>query len=121
VYSFERSLRAPRPQTVQPNDIEGQKTWRHNRPSHNGGGEHAREVCLQRPTVDARRAMPNAGRNHDGIGDVIWDNGHGVEGGWLMNANGQIGGTLQLPFFPSWTVLGTGDFNYDGNTDVLCP
>src|SRR5262249_36145910 len=57
--------------------------------------------------------------NHDGIGDVIWDNGNGVEGGWLIGHDGQIGGTLQLPFFPSWSVIGTGDFNQDGNTDIL--
>src|SRR5262249_56924339 len=52
--------------------------------------------------------------NHDGITDVIWDNGNGVEGGWLMNANGQIGGTLQLPFFPGWTTIANVDINGDG-------
>ena len=57
--------------------------------------------------------------NHDGITDVIWDNGSGVEGGWLMNSIGQIGGTLALPFFPGWTAIATGDFNHDGNTDIM--
>src|SRR5439155_20203789 len=32
--------------------------------------------------------------NHDGTTDVIWDNGNGVEGGWLMS-DGTIAGTLQ--------------------------
>src|SRR5262249_36657427 len=57
--------------------------------------------------------------NHDGIGDVIWDNGAGVEGRWLMNGNGQLGGTLQLPFFPGWTTIANADINGDGNTDVI--
>jgi hypothetical protein len=56
--------------------------------------------------------------NHDGTADVIWDNGNGVEGGWLMS-NGQVAGTLQLPFFPGWQVLATGDFNGDGTTDIM--
>src|SRR5262249_2389969 len=56
--------------------------------------------------------------NKDGTTDVIWDNGAGVEGGWLMG-NGVRAGTLQLPFFPGWTVVATGDFNRDGNTDIL--
>jgi hypothetical protein len=64
-------------------------------------------------------AIATGDYNHDGISDVIWDNGNGVEGGWLMNANGQIGGTLQLPFFPGWSVIGTGDFNHDGNSDIM--
>lgn len=57
--------------------------------------------------------------NRDGIRDIIWDNGNGVEGGWLMNTSGQIAGTLQLPFFPGWNVIATGDFNRDGNTDIM--
>jgi hypothetical protein len=38
---------------------------------------------------------------------------------WLMNSSDQIGGTLQLPFFPGWTKIATGDFNNDDNTDIL--
>src|SRR5262249_12679767 len=57
--------------------------------------------------------------NGDGNLDLIWDNGHGVEGGWLM-ANGVRAGTLQLlPFMPDWTVVASGDFNRDGSTDIL--
>jgi hypothetical protein len=56
--------------------------------------------------------------NHDGTTDVIWDNGHGVEGGWLMG-NDTRAGTLQLPFFPDWHTVATGDFNGDGVTDIM--
>src|SRR5262249_26199858 len=56
--------------------------------------------------------------NHDGNTDVIWDNGHGVEGDWLM-ANATRAATIMLPFFPDWHTVGTGDFNADGTTDIM--
>lgn len=56
--------------------------------------------------------------NGDGAADLMWDNGRGVLGGWIM-ANNARAGTLDLPYFPDWTALGTGDFNGDGTTDVL--
>lgn len=56
--------------------------------------------------------------NRDGTTDLIWSNGSGVRGGWLM-ANNSRAATLDLPYFPDWTAIGTGDFNGDGTTDIL--
>src|SRR5262249_11844057 len=64
-------------------------------------------------------AIASGDYNHDGFTDVIWDNGNGVEGGWMINSAGQIGGTLTLPSFPAWQVVPNGDSNHDGNTDVM--
>jgi predicted Zn-dependent protease len=56
--------------------------------------------------------------NGDGATDLMWNNGAGVLGGWIM-ANNARAGTLDLPYFAGWTTIGTGDFNGDGVTDVL--
>lgn len=37
----------------------------------------------------------------------------------MMDSNGQIGGTLQLPFFPDWNAVATGEYNGDGSVDIL--
>src|SRR5262249_59312006 len=77
-------------------------------------GEGPRQGTAVIQNMAGWRVIAYGDYNRDGITDVIWDNGNGVEGGWLMNANGQIGGTLQLPFFPGWTTIANVDINGDG-------
>jgi hypothetical protein len=67
--------------------------------------------------------------NGDGHADILWRNsGGGVgrkSGGgvglWLMNADGTIKSATALGSLPltDWTIVGTGDFNRDGITDIL--
>ena len=60
--------------------------------------------------------------NGDGRSDILWRNDNGTLTNWLGQADGSFvgnyaAGVLSLP--AGWNVLGTGDFNGDGRTDVL--
>ena len=66
--------------------------------------------------------------NHDGNSDVLWHNAEtGRVAAWLLNANGAVMGELSLSLTCNaasgcsrdWKPVGTGDFNGDGNTDLL--
>jgi hypothetical protein len=61
--------------------------------------------------------------NRDGNTDVLWHNPNtGVLSVWLLNSQGIVIGTQtvgSIPPPPPWRVVGAGDFNRDGNTDVL--
>jgi hypothetical protein len=62
--------------------------------------------------------------NGDGYGDILWRNTNGDTSIWLMTANDnqvQVLSTTGLGAVPgdSWTVAGIGDFNGDGNADIL--
>ena len=63
--------------------------------------------------------------NNDGRADVLWRNSNGPLALWGMNgavvaSNGYItiNGAVVAPD-ASWSVVGAGDFNADGNSDVL--
>jgi hypothetical protein len=64
--------------------------------------------------------------NNDGHLDVLWQNlSTGVLKAVLIDGNNNVIGTQNLSWTcgsgcsSSWQVIGTGDFNGDGNTDVL--
>jgi hypothetical protein len=61
--------------------------------------------------------------NHDGTPDIVWQNDTSRQATvWYMGQNG----TAQLAWewlnpnwLPGWTIAGAGDFNGDGNLDLL--
>ena len=60
--------------------------------------------------------------NGDGRSDLLWRNDSGALGNWLGTAGGTFivndgGGLSQVPV--AWKVVGTGDFNGDGRSDIL--
>ena len=62
--------------------------------------------------------------NNDDVSDIIWRNRTtGTNGVWLMG--GEVGQnteeivTLDEELNPDWTIRGTGDFNSDGNADLI--
>jgi hypothetical protein len=60
--------------------------------------------------------------NGDGRSDVLWYNNNGTLTNWLGQADGSFQGNYAagvLSLEQSWHVVGTGDFNGDGRTDVL--
>ena len=63
--------------------------------------------------------------NHDGKSDVLWRNADGGLAVWLMNgttiaASGTItSGGVALTPDATWHVVEVGDFNGDGNSDIL--
>jgi serralysin len=69
--------------------------------------------------------VPNAVQddfNGDGRSDVLWRNDDGTMRDWLAQANGSfVGNFANFNVNPgaSWHVVGTGDFNGDGRSDVL--
>jgi serralysin len=63
--------------------------------------------------------------NGDGKADIIWRNTSGEVAAWMMNGSTVIGsgdvsagGIAQAPG-ASWSIAGVGDFNADGNADIL--
>ena len=59
----------------------------------------------------------NAGGNSS---DIVWQNTGGQASIWEMDGNKLIGGGPVSPNpGPSWTEVGTGDFNDDGHPDIL--
>jgi ELWxxDGT repeat protein len=60
--------------------------------------------------------------NADGHSDILWQNASGQAAIWEMNGTSQIaaGSALVGPNpGPSWKVVGSGDFNGDGFSDIL--
>jgi hypothetical protein len=52
--------------------------------------------------------------------DIFWQNTDGQASIWEMNAGSLVGGGAVSPNpGPSWTEIGTGDFNKDGQSDIL--
>jgi hypothetical protein len=60
--------------------------------------------------------------NGDGIDDLLWRNSDGTVTDWLGQANGSFSSNwnnFNIHAGPDWQVIGTGDFNGDGRTDLL--
>ena len=60
--------------------------------------------------------------NGDGRDDILWRNNDGTITNWLSNQNGSAapnGANLWAAVPNDWKVIGTGDFNGDGRTDIL--
>ena len=60
--------------------------------------------------------------NGDGRDDIVWRNDNGAVTDWLATSNGALVGNdanLFTPVPTSWQVVGTGDFNGDGRSDLL--
>jgi hypothetical protein len=61
--------------------------------------------------------------NNDRATDIIWRNTQtGNNSFWMMNFNGTISSTAPLQWenpYSGWKIVGTGDFNGDGWTDIL--
>jgi hypothetical protein len=60
--------------------------------------------------------------NGDGRADVLWRNDDGTMRDWLGQADGSfVGNIAHFNYNPGlqWHVVGTGDFNGDGRTDIL--
>jgi hypothetical protein len=60
--------------------------------------------------------------NGDGLSDILWQNADGQVAIWELNGTSQIPGGSQVLGVnpgPGWQAIGTGDFNGDGNSDIL--
>ena len=60
--------------------------------------------------------------NGDGRADILWRNDQGTVRDWLGQADGTFAGNtanLNTTVPTDWQIVGTGDFNGDGITDVL--
>ncbi len=60
--------------------------------------------------------------NGDGRADIVWRNDNGQLSEWLGTSNGGLidNGGIVNQFVPTaWKIMGTGDFNADGFSDVL--
>ncbi len=60
--------------------------------------------------------------DRDGAFDLVWENSAGAAAVWLMNGR-SVEQTVPLrdgkPVNSAWRIVGVGDFNGDGNKDVL--
>jgi uncharacterized repeat protein (TIGR03803 family) len=68
------------------------------------------------------KAVGTGDFNHDGNADILWQNTvSGQASIWEMDGTTKIGGgpAGSVNPGPSWKAVGTGDFNHDGNSDIL--
>ena len=57
--------------------------------------------------------------NHDGKADILWRDQFGVINIWEMNNGAILKTPKAIALSRQWTIVGTGDFNGDGFTDIL--
>ncbi len=104
--------------------------WRNQNTGTNGIWYLKEDFSVNAKVVIGGQDNPNwqmvavADMNNDGVPDPIWRNRQtGTNGVWLMG--GEAGQnidetvTLEEELNPDWTIRGTGDFNSDGNADLI--
>jgi ELWxxDGT repeat protein len=77
---------------------------------------------VETSTTPAATAFPNGDFNGDSYSDILWQNANGQAGVWEVNGTNLVaGGSANVgpDPGPSWTEIGTGDFNGDGHSDIL--
>ena len=86
------------------------------------GGAPAVDTATTVIDKDPSLASPDVDFNGDGHSDILWQNTDGQAAIWEMNGTNQIAGGSQLVGpnpGPNWKVVGTGDFDDDGHSDIL--
>ncbi len=86
----------------------------------NNGVIHGR--VTQSGGVTKVSALVPSDFNEDGMSDILWQNDDGQAAIWEINGTSQIPGgnsPIDPNPGPSWKVIGSGDFNGDGQADVL--
>ncbi len=87
------------------------------------GTTFSTDIDLLRPVSDPNWQINGTGDfNHDGQTDILWRryDGTGENVVWLMNGTTfSTAVALQTVGDPNWRISGTGDFNSDGQTDIL--
>jgi hypothetical protein len=86
------------------------------------GGFAGNIVNLNMNTGPAWHVVGTGDFNGDNRDDILWQNDDGTIRDWLGQTNGGFAGNIaNLNINPgaSWHVVGTGDFNGDGRSDIL--
>ena len=77
---------------------------------------------VQASTPFGVTALPHGDFNGDSISDILWQNSNGQAASWELNGTSLIAGGSAVVGpnpGPSWTEIGTGDFNADSRSDIL--
>jgi hypothetical protein len=88
------------------------------------GATKVKDLDIEDGTDQAWYVVGTGDFNNDGNVDILWryhwteNTGHNVV--WLMNGNQHISNiVLDRADDNNWHIVGTGDFNQDGNVDIL--
>ncbi|MGI2903697.1 Calx-beta domain-containing protein [Tolypothrix sp. VBCCA 56010] len=88
------------------------------------GATHIKDLDIEDGTDQAWYVVGTGDFNNDGNVDILtryhWTENTGHNVVWLMNGNQKIGNiVLDRVDDNNWHIVGTGDFNQDGNVDIL--
>ena len=77
---------------------------------------------VQTSTPFGVTALPHGDFNGNSFSDILWQNSNGQAASWELNGTSLIAGGSAVVGpnpGPSWTEIGTGDFNADSHSDIL--